>query len=201
LASALRLYNRKFETMKTKIISTAIITAGLLFTLTVEAQTTTKTVTVIESVPAYTTSNPYNTAIGVRAGETSGLTIKHFTGENRAIEAIVGIWPNALGLTALYEKHADADAEGLKWYYGGGGHINFATHRVTYTYREGERYVYHYYRNDAGFGIDGILGLEYKIPQIPFALSLDIKPFLEISNTGIVYVSLDPGLGIKVTIK
>jgi len=41
--------------------------------------------------------------------------------------------------------------------------------------------------------------MEYKIPSIPFALSLDVKPYVEVITNGRVWTSLDPGLGIKVT--
>lgn len=141
----------------------------------------------------------YNTAIGLRAGETSGMTIKHFFNETSAFEGIIGVWPYALGLTALYERHEAAfNVEGMNWYYGAGAHATLGTGRVYYWYRNGDRYYYRYRSGNMGLGVDGILGLEYKIKAIPFALSLDIKPFMEVNTIGGVYLSLDPGLGIKV---
>ena len=152
--------------------------------------------------PAINTEN-YHTAIGLRAGGTSGLTIKHFMGNGNAIEGIVGAWPNAFSVTGLYEWHvAQAGAPGLKWYYGVGGHAAFYSDRYYY-YREGPNgRPYRYYRyvgNGTGLGVDGILGLEYKIPPIPFALSLDIKPYVEFNTNNAVYMAFDPGLGIKFT--
>lgn len=148
--------------------------------------------------PAINTSY-YSTAIGIRAGETSGLTFKHFVSSTGAFEGILGLWPNALGLTALYEDHARAfDLEGMNWYYGGGGHISFET-RVYYQYNYGDRYFYRYRSvGNTALGIDGILGLEYKIKSIPFVVGLDMKPFLEVNSDGRVYTSLDPGLQIRV---
>jgi hypothetical protein len=141
----------------------------------------------------------YSTAIGLRAGETSGMTFKHFFNDVNAFEGIIGVWPYALGITGLYETHKPAfETEGFKWYYGGGAHARFGTNRIYYVYRNGERYYYRYSSGKIGLGLDGILGLEYKINPIPFALSLDIKPFMEIDNDGIFYMSVDPGLGIKV---
>ena len=48
------------------------------------------------------------------------------------------------------------------------------------------------------FGINGIVGLEYKVASIPLAFSLDYKPNLNvIGKTG--FHAADFGLGIKVT--
>jgi hypothetical protein len=144
-------------------------------------------------------SPDYRNAIGLRGGYPSGLTFKHFSSGTTAWEGILGVWHRALSLTILYEKHASAfDVSGMRWYYGGGGHVAFATSRRYYDDRDG-RYYYRYYRDDAAFGIDGIIGLEYKIPPIPFAISLDLKPTLEVTTGGAAYFDLDPGLGLKFT--
>jgi hypothetical protein len=146
-------------------------------------------------------SGSYNTAIGLRGGGTSGLTIKHFTNSNTAIEGIVSFWRRSFGLTGLFEKHAGAfGVNGMRWYYGAGAHI-YTTARDDSYYKD-RSYNPHYYRYEDGgfgFGIDGIVGLEYKIVPIPFAISLDLKPAIDITSGGNVYSYLDPGLGIKFT--
>lgn len=143
-------------------------------------------------------SSTYRTAIGLRAGGTSGLTVKHFMGSGAALEGIVGLWSNAFSITGLYEKHASSGAIGLNWYYGGGGHIAAANR-----YHGPSRYYYRDYYSDGGFGIgiDGVVGLEYKINPIPFAISFDLKPFIEINTYGGggAFFALDPGLGLKFT--
>lgn len=141
----------------------------------------------------------YRTAIGLRGGGTSGLTIKHFFANHAAIEGIIDFWPHGIGATALYEKHVQAfNVPGFHWYYGGGGHLR--------VYPDGSwtKYRGRYYWSDndpdgLALGIDGIVGLEYKIRPIPFAISLDLKPFLEVNTNGGVGGYIDPGLGIKVT--
>ncbi len=159
-------------------------------------------------VRAQNTNNPsselvkkseYKNAVGIRAGRTSGVTFKHFMNSGNAFEMILGIWPNALGLTALYEKHAPTGVEGLKFYYGGGGHFTAETGNYYYrTYNNRNRsYEYRYGRDGIGIGIDGVVGVDYKIGVVPLALSLDLKPFIEVSNYGDVYTALDAGIGIK----
>jgi hypothetical protein len=144
-------------------------------------------------------SETYNTAIGLRAGETSGLTIKHFISNKTALEGIIGVWSHGFNATLLLEQHQQAfNVGGLNWYYGAGGHLSLAyRNTVWYNYR-GDRYV-RYYDQRMALGIDGIIGLEYKIPKAPFAISLDIKPYIEVVSNGNIWMGLDPGLGIKVT--
>lgn len=140
------------------------------------------------------TGPSYKTAIGVRGLGTSGLTIKHFTNSNNAIEGIVGFYPNAFSVTVLVEKYAQAfDTRGLNWYYGIGGHIATQSNVIR---NDG---IYRRETSEVGLGVDGIFGLEYKINEVPIAISLDFKPFFEVATDGNAFVALDPGLGIKVT--
>ena len=145
----------------------------------------------------------YKTAIGLRAGETSGLTVKRFIGQSNAIEGILGTWGYGLSVTALFEKHVPAfNTSGFNWYYGAGGHASFENsyYGRYYYYRRNVLYVENYYANGGfGLGIDGIVGLEYKLNNAPIAFSADLKPFFEINTRGGAWASLDPSLGVKVT--
>ncbi len=144
-------------------------------------------------------SSSYNTAVGLRAGETSGLTIKHFMGGQNALEGILGLWYHGFSATVLYERHSSAfNVSGLNWYYGLGGHGTFYSTRRYYYYRGRARDSY-YENGSVGLGVDGVFGIEYKIPKAPLALSLDVKPYAEIISTGGIWTSFDPGMGIKVT--
>ncbi len=144
-----------------------------------------------------TQSSTYTTAFGVRGIGTSGLTFKHFTGSTRAFEGIVGFGPDAFSLTVLTEFYGPAfDEPGLRWYYGIGGHLATQTRWVNY--RTDNR-VYQRESDDIGIGVDGIFGIEYKINPVPIAISVDVKPFLEVTTGGDAYLAFDPGLGIKFT--
>jgi hypothetical protein len=148
---------------------------------------------------AVTSSPEYKNAIGIRAGRTSGITFKHFFNSGNAFEGILGLWKNAVGLTALYEKNQGLGVNGLKFYYGAGAHITGETGHNYYRKHNGtdNDYVYRYGENGWAAGIDGTVGLDYKIGPVPLAISLDIKPFAELSNYGYIYTGLDAGLGIK----
>jgi hypothetical protein len=145
-------------------------------------------------ISAQAKGSNYKAAIGLRAGETSGITFKLHTSQSSGVEFIAGVWSNWFSLTGLYEKNAPAfDVNGMEWYYGGGGHVAFASDNY---YHEGHSYS----RSEAyALGLDGIVGLEYKIPEIPFAISLDMKPLIEIDGNGYFYFAFDPGFGLKFT--
>lgn len=136
----------------------------------------------------------YNHALGLRAGGTSGITYKHFISSSSAIEGILGFWYNGISLTGLYEGYAPTGLQGLKWYYGGGAHV--ATYS-RYDYVRENRYWYRNHTSGYAIGIDGIVGLEYKIPPIPVAISFDLKPTFEIGGSGYGAMFLDPGFGLK----
>lgn len=142
-------------------------------------------------------------SIGLRAGETSGLTLKKSIASRSAIEGIIGIRHYGGSLTALYEQYAPAfNTPGLNIYYGVGGHLGYYQHHH-YFYGYHERYDWHehdHFGNTLMLGVDGIVGIEYKLPSAPIAFSFDLKPFLEFGNRGGIFSYLDPGLGVKVTL-
>lgn len=132
---------------------------------------------------AATAQSGYSTGIGLRGGVASGLTIKHFIKSDAAIEGIISTNFRHRGavVTVLYEKHAQAfNTRGLQWYYGIGGHVGF--HEGHHYY---DRHHKHYHDDHiVALGIDGILGLEYYIRDIPFTIGADIKPYINIPRGG-----------------
>lgn len=153
-----------------------------------------------DATPAINTGT-YNWAIGLRGGNTSGLTIKkNFNAYS--LEGIIGLWSHGFNATLLYERNNATTVNGLNWYYGGGGHLSAYTGHV---YGHGNPHYHYYDRYDylyddgVGLGVDGVIGIEYKFPPVPFAVSFDLKPFVEVTSNGNVWGALDPGLGIKFT--
>lgn len=136
----------------------------------------------------------YQTGLGVRAGGySSGLTIKHFLGDknNVAVEGLITSEYKARGgrLTLLLEKHHPIkELKGLQFYYGAGAHLGAYRGRYyfrDYRYYKGRKYdqYYVYYDDDHLYvtpGADLILGLEYKMEDLPFVVGVDYKPFFEV---------------------
>lgn len=127
------------------------------------------------------TAQNYNTGIGLRAGDASGLTVKHFIGANTAIDGIITTDKDlsAFRVTGLYEIHTSAfNTNQLFWFYGGGGHFGSSG------------------KSDVNIGIDGVVGLEWVVPEIPFSFSMDVKPSLDIIDE-IDLDFLQAGLSIR----
>ncbi len=117
----------------------------------------------------YKNSSEYKTAAGIKFLDGAGLTLKHFLNDKAALEGIAYFYGNGTRITGLYEIHFDiAGAEGLKWYVGPGAHIGLYQNR----YRGGGTFI----------GIDGVLGLDYKIKNAPLNLSLDWQPSFEFGD-------------------
>lgn len=136
----------------------------------------------------------YTTGVGLRGGNyASGLTVKHFfnPGTGAAAEALVTTEYLGRGarFTLLLEKHWQIipEAKNLQWYVGGGLHAGAYRGRYYYAvqyrrYRDEDRY-YEYRYDDRVYpvlGADIVLGLEYKIPDLPLVIGADYKPYFDI---------------------
>lgn len=114
----------------------------------------------------------YNTGIGLRGGFSSGITLKHVMSDNNAIEGILATQHKGLLITLLYERHVSAfDVPGLFWYYGAGGHLGMYDENDPPGYLD-NTYVL--------LGINGVVGLDYKIEEIPINISLDLMPRMHV---------------------
>lgn len=126
----------------------------------------------------------YKWALGIRFSTRAAIvnhsiSFKYFFTEKTAVEALFSVVkPLALGL--LIEQYEPFPGMPLKYFYGGGIYSNFGGAREA--------------------GLQGVLGLDYKIPNIPFNLSVDWKPELTLVKT----FSFEPaalGLSARFTFK
>jgi hypothetical protein len=133
-----------------------------------------------------TQAQDYRNAAGLRFGKTDGLNYKRFLTENGAIEVLLGFggYDKGMQIYTTYQWHYQIPAEftdNLYVYYGVGGHVGYIN---PYLERQ-------YYANDStivtenekktsyAIGIDGILGVEYRIYTIPMTVSMELKPYVE----------------------
>jgi hypothetical protein len=144
--------------------------------------------------------NPnYQFAAGLKfGGYENGVSGKYFMTPTTSIEGIVGLRsPHGLVITGLYEFNQKAfNIEGFRFYYGFGAHIG-AVGAGYYKRFNGDNELYT--NNQVLLGADGVIGLEYVIPQSPIAVSLDLNPRIELA-TG-PYFDIAPGLGVKYCFK
>lgn len=140
------------------------------------------------SADAQALGHTYNTGVGVKVGYWGGgaLDVKHFLSPTSALEGQLGFGSNWFTITGLYEYHGAIDgAPGLMWYVGPGAHVGFWSNK----YKNN-----HDHDGSAFFGVDGVLGLDYKFNKAPIDISLDIQPSVSIPHGGF---DIWGGLGIR----
>ncbi|MDR6782309.1 hypothetical protein ABIE26_001202 [Pedobacter africanus] len=134
----------------------------------------------------------YKAAIGLKFIYGVALTGKVFISKKSALEGILkyngagGLGSN-IAFSGLYEYHAPIKGvDGLRWYLGGGGHVNY------FSWKDSDV--------DAvtSFGVAGIVGLEYKFANLPLAVSADWQPGFMISPSS-GFSAENGGIGIKYT--
>ena len=144
---------------------------------------------IMNRADAQSMGTTYRTALGVKF-YPAAISIKHFTKPNRALEGLGYFWNYGFRFTGLYEIHGDINgAPGLKWYVGPGAHIGFWNDDWKRRYPSRE--------DGVAIGVDGVLGLDYKIKNAPINLSIDWQPSFNI--VGYTYFSSWGGLGIRYT--
>jgi len=141
-------------------------------------------------------SGPFNTgykkAIGVKM-YPSAISYKSFMTNSKAIEVLGYFTLDGFRTTIMIEKYsAFADNEQLSWYIGYGGHLGIWS----------EEWKKNNPNHKAGIalGVDGILGLDYKIKNAPLNLSLDWQPSFNFVGSS-YFESGWAGLGIRYTLK
>lgn len=137
-------------------------------------------------VSAQSMGGNYKTAVGIKFWDGAGISFKTFIIPKNAVE-VIGYF-NRFGtrITGLYEIHKNLEgAPGLKKYVGPGAHFSF------YNYKG-------YYGDKAIAGVDGVLGLDYKVRRAPLNLSLDWQPSLELAD-GRGFSGSWGGFGIRYT--
>ncbi len=127
----------------------------------------------------------YRFGVGIRLSNatptlSNSITGKYFITERSAVEGIVS-FGSRFGIGGLLEIYKPFSVEGLSWFYGGGAYIGF---------EDGNTYL----------GPTGIIGMDYKFPNVPINISLDWKPELDIIPE-IEFVPDAFALSVRFTIK
>ena len=107
----------------------------------------------------------YKMGLGIRLSSNDAIvnhsiSLKYFFRERTALETLFSFGdPLALGL--MLQQHVPFKQNSFKWFYGGGAYVAFKGPYV---------------------GLMGVLGLDYKIPNIPLNFSIDWKPELNLAK-------------------
>jgi len=135
----------------------------------------------------------YQKALGIKFPGGVSITYKNFVTENNNIELQGTFKDGGFRLSGLYEfNFYTLNVEGLSWFVGPGAHLGFGKKD---TYDANNKLVS---KSSADIGIDGIIGLDYKIKDLPLNISLDWQPSIVIAgNTD--FSGAYGGIGIRYT--
>ena len=109
----------------------------------------------------------------------------------------------AVGIQFHYLVHKDVkNATGLRWYFGAGGQVRLMRYRYDYRYKleNGPDWIVVSDQRvtETDFGVDGVLGLEYKFRDAPVSLFLDGTLFMEIVDDPFIFTP-QFGIGARYT--
>ncbi|MTB49476.1 hypothetical protein [Lewinella sp. W8] len=113
-------------------------------------------------------AQPFKSAVGLRLGYPWAASYKTFVSETNAVEVYASYrgftgW-SWIGLNGAYQIHNDlGSTEGLQWYYGGGGGIQF--------WNAGSSDV-----SGTLITVSGYLGLQYTFQDTPISVTADWVP-------------------------
>jgi hypothetical protein len=141
----------------------------------------------------------YTRDAGIRLGDHFSAMYRQFSNDDEAVEGMVFVGNGGMTFAVMKEFFQPAlgqISENLFFEYGFGSHIGF---RYTDHYKVLNRT---YWLEDHHFtpllGIDGILGVEYRFPDLPVCLSVDIKPYFEFSTIQVFNIYLQSvGVSLK----
>jgi hypothetical protein len=120
---------------------------------------------------------------GIRGGITSGFTYRQYLEKNFSYEGLLSFRQDGLQFTLLRQVHEQTlfkNSENLYLVWGYGAHAGFF-YDSEYNLFLFDRITYPERKFSPVAGVDGYGALEYRLSSFPITLSLDYKPFFEVS--------------------
>jgi hypothetical protein len=114
----------------------------------------------------------YTNAIGLRFANIgySQLNAKHFMNANNAVELSLGGNSNYVWVQGNYEWQNKL-VDDIDYYFGAGPGFGIVSGNPILQNSSNDRLM---------FGVNGVVGAEYKLPDYPFTFSIESGPYLQI---------------------
>ena len=124
----------------------------------------------------------YTRSVGIRGGESSGFIYRNMNDELSGMEFLLSFRKNGVQVTLLREFFDPGRfdiSEFLFLVTGYGAHAGFAhDDEFSFFYQS---FVYDKRMFSPVLGVDGYIGLEYRLKEMPLIISFDYKPYFEFS--------------------
>lgn len=139
---------------------------------------------------------------GIRTGYRGGFFFQTTADAGNAgigYNAMVGFNNNGVqftGLKLIYETNIPSISPDLYFAWGYGGHAGFiVTDHISYF---GERYNFENDRFCPLIGVDGWISMDYRFREIPLVISVNIKPYVEVTMPAFVKI-MPADIGISIS--
>jgi len=146
-----------------------------------------------------------SSAIGLRGGGISGMTIKLIDEDLSAVEILLGFQRNGLKMTGMLQRFKPIKTDRISNLYvfsGLGAHAGFERWDEEQS-QTVDGVTYYSYRKVVSpvVGGDLIVGLEYHFESVPFHVSIDYKPYMEFFGEKIFRIDFwDIGFSLRYVI-
>lgn len=133
----------------------------------------------------------YHKEVGVRGGYSSGITFRVNLEETLSYEAQLNYRDHGAIITMFRQKHMEFGMDRMgnwEFLYGFGIHTGFY---YTDSYKILNRTIY--FGRDIFtpiLGMDGYLGIDYKLVEVPMSLGVSFQPYMEISMKQVFGINL-----------
>ena len=133
-------------------------------------------------------------AAGFVIGEPTGISWKYNMDQKNSLDGAIGFAPvNRFRAHVDYLWHSEPfNEKRLSLYYGPG--VAFGVGHTDYIVVNGKN-AYLFSDRDIGFGIRGVIGMEYLIPKSPVDLFLETAPIMIMAPAG--GFTMDIGFGAR----
>jgi hypothetical protein len=133
----------------------------------------------------------YTRDTGIRLGDGFTATFREHLDDKQAMEGLLYFGRGGITATILKEYFTPALSQisgNLFFIYGFGAHVGF---RNMDHYKVFNRtYQLDEWTFTPLLGVDGLAGVEYRFPEFPVLISLDMRPYFEYSTTQIFSIYL-----------
>jgi hypothetical protein len=126
----------------------------------------------------------YTSCIGIRGGDSWGFTFRIYNDESNATEALLSFRDGGVQFTAMKEVFMPVllnYSSHFFLYKGYGGHLGYNSWLHDDYNKLNNEFLYHT-KAAPVVGIDGLVGLEYRLFKYPVSGGLEYKPFAELGG-------------------
>ena len=145
----------------------------------------------------------FKNSAGFKIGSINGPVYQKHYNDKQAYEIILGFHNSGMQVYILnewYKPLSFGQIDDFYLYFGVGGHVGYSKYKRDKFYYDSSGDIIYDYQKDPYYsiGADGIVGIEYRIYEVPLTIGIEYQPLLDFY--GLRYVHFDAS-NFQVSIK